>query len=174
MVQIRKLEPRDAAALNRLTQQALRDHPTAFTTAYEEVAGRSNRAVADHLREVGRGRGFRLGAFDDAGDLVGNIRLNPRVGARMAHAADLVFLYVRADRQGAGIGRSLVARTVEMAREIDGLRQLELMVSSDSHAARRLYERIGFSATGCLKDQIRVAGQFYDLIPMWMSLLDRP
>ena len=65
-----------------------------------------------------------------------------------------------------------MARAIDMAREIDGLRQLELTVSSDSRAARRLYERAGFSATGCLKNQIRVGEDCFDLIPMWMSLRD--
>ncbi|MDJ0777765.1 MAG: GNAT family N-acetyltransferase [Gammaproteobacteria bacterium] len=172
MTRIDVLGPRDARALNRLTQRALREHPTAFTTDVAAVARRRDDEVAAHLRELRRGRGFRLGAFDDAGNLVGTVRLNPRSGSRLAHSADLIFLYVCAEAQNRGIGRALIQRAIELAREIDGLRQLELSVSSDSPAARHLYESLGFRATGVLKRQIRVDDDYHDLVPMWRSLED--
>ena len=158
--------------MNQLTQRALREHPTAFTTDAAAVARRRDDEVAAHLRELQRGRGFRLGAFDESGSLVGTVRLNPRVGSRLAHSADLVFLYVCSEAQNRGIGRQLVTRAIGLAREIDGLRQLELMVSSDSPIARRLYDRLECEATGVLKHQIRVGDQYHDLIPMWRSLDD--
>ena len=170
MPRIEVLGPRDAKALNRLTQRALREHPTAFTTDAAAVARRRDNEVAAHLRELRRGRGFRLGAFDDAGDLVGTVRLNPRSGSRLEHSADLIFLYVCAEAQNRGIGRALVGRAIELAREIQGLRQLELSVSSDSTIARRLYESFGFRATGVLRRQIRIGKDYYDLVPMWRSL----
>ena len=170
MIKIETLTPGHAKALNRLTQAAIREHPTAFTTDYSQVEFRSARMVADHLRELQGSLGFRLGAFDAAGELVGTVRLNPRVGPKIAHSADVIFLYVRADRQGRGIGRQLIDRLVEMACEIDGLRQLELSVSSDSPRAQEFYEKAGFSATGELKRQIRVDDTYYDLITMWMPL----
>ena len=170
LVRIELLGPRDARALNQLTQRALREHPTAFTTDAAAVARRRDDEVAAHLRELQRGRGFRLGAFDERNDLVGTVRLNPRAGSRLAHSADLVFLYVCREAQHRGIGRQLVARAIELAREVDGLRQLELMVSSDSPIAQRLYEAHGFVATGVLRDQIRVDDAYHDLIPMWRAL----
>ncbi len=172
MARIEVLQPSDARALNRLTQRALREHPTAFTTDAAAVARRRDDEVAAHLRELQRGRGFRLGAFDEAGTMVGTVRLNPRVGSRLAHSADLVFLYVCSEAQNRGFGRQLVSRAIELAREIDGLRQLELMVSSDSPTAQRLYESLGFVDTGVLKHQIRVGDEYHDLIPMWRSLVD--
>ncbi len=87
---IEVLGPRDARALNRLTQRALREHPTAFTTDAAAVAHRRDEEVAVHLRELRRGRGFRLGAFDDAGHLVGTVRLMA-LWVREAGAATLVF-----------------------------------------------------------------------------------
>ena len=170
MARIDQLVPRDARALNRLTQRALREHPTAFTTDAAAVARRRDDEVAAHLRELQRGRGFRLGAFDESDNLVGTVRLNPRAGSRLAHSADLVFLYVCSEAQNRGIGRQLVVRAIELARNIAGLRQLELMVSSDSPIAHRLYESLGFRATGVLERQIRVGDEYHDLIPMWLSL----
>ena len=169
MVTIEKLEPKHARVLNRLTIDAIRDYPAAFTTDFSQVRHRPVGMLIDHLRELERTAGFRLGAFDDA-DLVGTVRLIPRSGPKLAHCADVVFLYVRADRQREGIGRALLERLIVEAGRIDGLEQLELSVSSDSRAAMRLYEKMGFEATGVHRRQIRVGETYHDLIAMWRPL----
>lgn len=170
MVNIAKLEIEHARALNRLTIGAIRDYPAAFTTDFSQVRHRPVATLIDHLRELERTPGFRLGAFDAAGELIGTVRLIPRLGPKLAHCADVVFLYVRADRQREGIGRALLERLIDEARRIDGLEQLELSVSSDSHAARRLYERMGFEATGVHRRQIKLGETYHDLIAMWRPL----
>lgn len=170
MVTIEKLEPKHAKALNRLTIDAIRDYPAAFTTDYSQVRHRPFGLLVDQLRELERLPGFRLGAFDAGGDLIGTVRLIPRTGPKLAHSADVVFLYVRRDRQREGVGRALLERLIEEAGRIDGLEQLELSVSSDSAAARRLYEQFGFEASGVLRRQIRIGDTYHDLIAMWRPL----
>ncbi len=170
MVTIAKLEPKHAKALNRLTIDAIRDYPAAFTTDYSQVRHRPFGMLVDHLRELERTPGFRLGAFDGGRELIGTVRLIPRTGPKLAHAADVVFLYVRQDRQRQGIGRALLEHLIDEARQIDGIEQLELSVSSDSTAARRLYEQAGFEVTGVQRRQIRVGDTYHDLIVMWRSL----
>lgn len=174
MITISTLQPRHAKALNHLTQIAMRDHAAAFTTDFSQVEFRPAKLVADHLRELQRSVGFRLGAFDADGELVGTVRLNPRIGPKLVHSADVIFMYVRADQQGRGIGRQLIERTIEMARDIEGLEQLELSVSSGCASAQRLYEQVGFRVTGTLKRQIRIEKTYYDLITMWMPLQSPP
>ena len=174
MVTIAKLEPKHAKALNRLTIDAIRDYPAAFTTDYSQVRHRPFAMLIDHLRELERTRGFRLGAFDTGGELVGTVRLIPRQGPKLAHSADVVFLYVRRDRQRQGIGRALLERLIDEAGRIDGLEQLELSVSSDSLAARQLYEQAGFEITGVQRRQIKVGEDYHDLIAMWRQLERAP
>jgi ribosomal protein S18 acetylase RimI-like enzyme len=60
-------------------------------------------------------------------------------------AADIPGLSIGVDpaRQGLGIGRALVAATVELARE-QGHKALSLSVSERNLVARKLYERAGF------------------------------
>ena len=170
MVSIAKLEPKHAKALNRLTIDAIREYPAAFTTDYSQVRHRPFGMLVEHLRELERTTGFRLGAFDARGELVGTVRLIPRSGPKLAHSGDVVFLYVRRDRQREGIGRALLERLIEEAARIDGLEQLELSVSSDSAAARRLYEQVGFEVSGVLRRQIRIDDTYHDLIAMWRPL----
>jgi ribosomal protein S18 acetylase RimI-like enzyme len=56
----------------------------------------------------------------------------------------LAELYVVPDMRGQGIGRALLSRTIEHARE-RGAGYMDLGTGEDDVAARRLYESFGFS-----------------------------
>ena len=56
----------------------------------------------------------------------------------------LAELYVVPDRRGQGIGRALMEAGIALARE-RGADYMELNTSEDDVAARKLYERLGFS-----------------------------
>ena len=170
MIKIAILTPDHATALNSLIQTALEDYPTAFTTDFSTTKNRSVQIVIDHLKDLENSAGFRLGAFDANGTLVGTVRLDPRPGPKRSHAADLMVLFVRIENQNQGIGRLLVETTIEMARKIDGLEQLELVVSQDAPAAIHLYEKLGFKSTGVLKRQIKIGNNYHDCVAMWLRL----
>jgi GNAT superfamily N-acetyltransferase len=53
-------------------------------------------------------------------------------------------LFVREDARDHGLGRALVARSLERARE-RGCKRIELDTNEDNHTAIRLYESFGFS-----------------------------
>jgi len=73
-----------------------------------------------------------------------------------------------------GAGRLLLESTIERAREIEGLEQLELSVSSDSPSAIHLYGKTGFIRTGVLRRQIKIGDDYHDFITMWLLSLTRP
>ena len=54
-------------------------------------------------------------------------------------------LYVRADARGRGVGGELIAALADRLRR-RGVTHLSLDVALSNHSARRLYERLGFSA----------------------------
>jgi GNAT superfamily N-acetyltransferase len=54
-------------------------------------------------------------------------------------------LFVREEARRHGLGRALVARAVDRARE-RGCKRIELDTTEDNHAAIQLYESFGFSA----------------------------
>ncbi len=164
------LGPEHAHALNAITREAIDDCPAAFTNDPEQVRQRTLAAMVQHLKDLGKSTGFRLGAFAPGGELVGTVRLLPRSGSKMRHGADVLFLYVRPQWRRRGVGRQLMDALLDAAGEIEGLRQLELAVSRESAGAIRLYESLGFETTGLLRDQIRVEERYHDLLAMWRAL----
>ena len=53
-------------------------------------------------------------------------------------------LYVTPERRGQGLGRALMERAIEFARE-RGATRMDLGTSTDDTAARALYEKLGFT-----------------------------
>jgi putative acetyltransferase len=78
-----------------------------------------------------------------------------------AHVADLG-LMVAKDARGRGVGRALLAASVEWARE-SGIRKLELHVFPWNAPAIKLYERFGFEQEGYRKAHYRRSGDGDDV-----------
>lgn len=75
---------------------------------------------------------------------VGVLRLRPTLfTAADALDAYLQELYVTPERRGEGIGRAMLNRVMEIAKE-RGASWIELGTSEDDHQARALYESMGF------------------------------
>lgn len=118
-------------ALFREYQQSV-DAPICFTTFKQEVAGLPG--------EYAEPMGCLLLAEIEGRD-VGCVAVRPLEGD--PSAAELKRLYVRPDVRGAGIGRILVSGAIEFARQA-GYRRIQLDTLDTMHAARWLYESMGF------------------------------
>jgi GNAT superfamily N-acetyltransferase len=98
--------------------------------------------------EAVRARGRLLWARTADGTIVGTIVLVPPDSSarRLAgpREAELHLLAVDTAHRGTGIGHALVAAAVDAA-ERSGYRRLVLWTQPAMHAARRVYERSGFS-----------------------------
>ena len=68
-------------------------------------------------------------------------RYSPYTGAPDAYLEEL---YVAPAKRGRGLGRALMERAMQAARE-QGAQHMELGTSEDDTAARGLYESLGFS-----------------------------
>jgi GNAT superfamily N-acetyltransferase len=97
----------------------------------------------------------------DGGESIGCAAL----GRKDAQTGELKRLYVRGAAQGQGLGRRLVLAVIEHAREL-GMRRLVLdTIERKMGTAVRLYESLGFRATGR-----RQAGG-YELLDMELDLI---
>ena len=94
---------------------------------------------------------------------------NPR------HAYDGVAdlsVYVEHGWRGRGVGRCLLERLVEIAREI-GYHKLVLAAFPFNAAGLALYERLGFSRVGVYREQGQLDGRWVDVLVM-ERLLEPP
>jgi RimJ/RimL family protein N-acetyltransferase len=154
---IRVLTPNDAAAFRRVRLDALRLHPEAFATAYEDEAQLSVQQFAERLTTPGL---TRFGGF--AGDeLVGLVGLTLRPGLKERHKAHLFSMYVDTAHRHSGLAAQLVTTVIDNARTA-GAWVLQLSVTIGNTPAQRLYRRLGFTPYGVERRALRIDGRFYD------------
>ncbi len=80
------------------------------------------------------------------------------------HVADLS-VYVERGERGKGVGRRLLERLVEMAREL-GYHKMVLAAFPSSQAGVALYTRLGFTRVGIYREQGLLDGRWVDVLIM--------
>ena len=164
---IRELAPADSAAYVELRREMLLDSPWAFSSSPEDDQGLKVEFIAERLAQPGQAI---VGAFDDAGRLVGSAGLRRHTSIKMAHRAHVGGVYVTPRERGSGLGQRILLRLFEVARSWPGVTSLGLSASVKSEGARRLYERLGFRSWGIEPDAIHAGGASYDEHHMVKSL----
>jgi RimJ/RimL family protein N-acetyltransferase len=158
-MEIRRLAPADADAYRPLRLRALREHPDAFTSSYEEEAVKPLSATEDRLATDAECHTW--GAFADGG-LVGAVGLLHEARVKNRHKATVVAMYVAPEHGGRGAGTALLAHLIGEARREPNLEQLVLTVTDTNATARTLYERAGFRSFGVEPRAIRVGDRYLD------------
>jgi ribosomal protein S18 acetylase RimI-like enzyme len=162
--QIRTLNSEDAIQYRELRLRALREHPEAFATSYEEECERSLVEVTGRLAPGPEQ--ITLGAFDDE-RLLGIATLIRPARAKMRHRATIAAMYVAPEARDRKLGRALLQRALAAAVEW-GVSDIDLSVTVGNHAARKLYASAGFVSYGVQPRSLYVQGRFYDV--EWMNL----
>jgi ribosomal protein S18 acetylase RimI-like enzyme len=162
---IRALTVADLPVFCPLRLDALRLHPRAYGSAYEEEVEYS---LDDFIARWPVPPGVMLGGF--VGDrLVGftGLRVEPRVKTR--HKGFIYTVYVDAAFRGRGLAAGLVEAAVVAARQA-GLRFVTLTVAIGNDGARRIYDRLGFRRFGIEPRGLLVDGAFVDEEMMVLDL----
>ena len=171
-VSYRVLGPADAAAFRELRLRGLREAPEAFGSSYEEDAAQPLDAVADRLRPARPPTGrVTIGAFM-GGALVGVGACVQATHLKMRHKADIYAMYVAPEARGRGVGRELLSRLLDEAREWRQVERVGLTVVERASAARRLYEAVGFQEFGREPDGLRQDGVKDTVIYLTLNLYD--
>ncbi|HEV2546147.1 MAG TPA: GNAT family protein [Stellaceae bacterium] len=100
----------------------------------------------------------------DGSEAIGWCDISPNPRPALSHGGTLGMGLLGAQR-GRGIGRRLLAATVEDAWRF-GLERVELTVLVSNVHARRLYEAVGFHQEGVLHQYWKVRGQREDCLLM--------
>jgi ribosomal protein S18 acetylase RimI-like enzyme len=130
---VRLASPADAAAIGRLLHD--------FNAEFHEPTPGAPR-LARRVRHL-LGAGEIMVLLGGAGpDGLALLRFRPAIWAE-ALECHLAELYVVPEQRGKGLGRSLMRAAIALARS-NGATYMDLGTSETDHAARALYESLGF------------------------------
>lgn len=167
-ITIRRLTTADAAAYRDLRLRALREHPDAFTSSFEDEAAKP--LNWSEWRLAAQEDSFFLGAWSADGLLIGMVGLLRETQRKTRHRATLIGMYVVPEANGRGVGRCLLAAGLAEARTLPGLETVRLTVTAGNARAENLYTGAGFRAFGVEQRAIRWEGRYYDKIHMTLDL----
>jgi ribosomal protein S18 acetylase RimI-like enzyme len=163
---VRRLTAADLPAFRTLRLTALRDHPEAFASSYEEESVLDLAGFARFIPATPPAAAF--GGFV-ADRLVGSAGLFVQDRPKLRHKGRVVGVYVQPAHRGSGLGRALLDAVIQAARDA-GLVLLELSVTRGNDPAQRLYESLGFRAYGLERRALRVRDAWYDDVLMALDL----
>jgi RimJ/RimL family protein N-acetyltransferase len=163
---VRLLAPHDAALYWPLRLRALREHPEAYLTSYEESIGTPLDEVAERLA---RPSSVIYGAFE-ADQIVGCAGAFREERGKVRHKATIVGVYVAPEARGRGVGREVVGAAMAHARGWEGVTQLHLAVAVPNEPAQRLYRSLGFRPFGLEPRAIKLPDRYVDEEHMVMLL----
>ena len=165
-VRIREAGPGDAAALVALAREVGRE-PEGWLLSSEDW--RPPAAERRYLRAVRRSPHAAVFVAEAPEGLVGRLSLARDPHPASYHVADLG-LMVAASHRRLGIGRALLTRAAEWARE-NGVAKLELHVFPDNEPAIALYESFGFVREGYRRRHYRRKDDYVDAVLMAFDTL---
>ncbi|MEI5907982.1 GNAT family N-acetyltransferase [Bacillus spongiae] len=166
-MEIIRLAPSHAKQYWQLRMKALKEHPEAFLTSYEESLQQS-RPIEQTAERLSNENNYTFGAFEN-GELIGMVTLLRESRKKIRHRANIYAMYVNDSNQGRGIGKALLQEAIAVAKTLPELKKINLAVVSGNHQAKKLYETLGFSVYGVEKFALFVEGRYYD--EEFMSLL---
>ena len=165
--EVRILTHRDAEALWHMRLEALQREPHAFSESAAEHQARSIEELATRISTTAES--FGLGAFCED-RLIGILRFERAQREKNRHRASLHAVYVTPEYRGRGIARALLTEVLRIARAQQGLEQIELAVSTEQVAAKRLYESFGFTCYGREEHALKVGSEYVDYDLMILRL----
>lgn len=169
-MEIRLLTESDAEAYGHLRLRMLREHPEAFVSSHEEEVLKPLSWTQDRLKasEVSPVR-FVLGAFSEAGRLLGSVGLSVEEKLKQRHKAFLFGMFTAPEERNKGIGRALLVDCLGRAERVPGLEQVYLTVTG-GNAAEQLYASVGFERFGMEQRALKCDGKYYPKIYMVLAL----
>jgi L-amino acid N-acyltransferase len=157
----------DAARIAEIYNDAV-EHTTAIWNDVTVDAANRERWIADR-----QALGYPvIVAVDAADDVLGYASFGDwRAFDGYRHTVEHS-VYVRGDQRGAGLGPALMAALIERAREI-GKHVMVAGIDAENAGSIRLHERLGFTATGTLRQVGMKFGRWLDLTFMQLVLDER-
>jgi len=158
---VRDALPGDAPALVALAQRVGAE-PEGWLISDESWRGATDERR--YLKALKRHPHAAVFVAEAGGEVIGRLSVARDPHPASFHVADLG-LMVAVDHRRQGVGRALLERAVDWARE-SRVRKLELHVFPHNDPAIALYERFGFVREGYRREHYRRGTGFVDAILM--------
>lgn len=155
---IRLLKSDDASSYKALRLEALKNHPEAFASSFEEEKEFSLEVFESRLSAENV---YTFGAFDGS-ELFGVVTLVPEEKKKLKHRANIFAMYVSPEKRGLSFGKRLVEAAISKANSLVGIKQIYLTVTSSNESAKKLYTSVGFTTYGQDKNALKIANQYFD------------
>ena len=171
IVQIRRLITRDSRDYWALRLEAVRLHPEAFLTSFEEERAFGQETIDGRFQSSwSRPHSWILGAFD-GDELVGMIGFFRGEREKARHRAQIWGMYVRSTHRRKGVGRELLERAVDEMRSWPGVIKATLSVVTENEPAKSLYRDVGFELYGTDRKAMALGERFLDehLMVLWLD-----
>jgi phosphinothricin acetyltransferase len=155
---VRAATAADAAVICRIYNQGIEDRVATLETELRTPEERAAWLAA-------KGPRHPVVVAEDNGNIVGWGSLNqfnPRDAYR--HVVDFS-IYVDRAYRGRGVGKVMLTRLIELARE-HGFHKMVLSAFPTNSGGMALYERMGFRTVGVYKEQGLLDGRWVDTIIM--------
>lgn len=153
-LQVRKLTPLDVEKYQALRLDALKKNPKSFAYSFEEAQHVSLPEVQQQLNN-----GTIIGVFD--GDsLIGSVTLWKGALSKMDHKGEIHEMYVDETKRSRGIGKKLL-EALFVEAEVQGIKELQLIVWTDNASAVKLYTSMGFKVWGTERNALQAPDGSY-------------
>lgn len=162
---LRPLTEADAAEYLALLLRGVQEHPESFRISADDVRRDPLPFSSDDPDD------FTLGAFSDAGRLIGIASFAREKREKMRHKGLLFRMCVASEAAGHGWGRRLIRAVVERASQQEGLEQITLTVVASNLRAKQLYESEGFERFALEKRALKIGGTYFDEEQMAVELI---
>lgn len=117
---------------------------------------------------IGTGRAVQMVICDLASDMpLGSVYI--RDIDRQHNKAEYGIFIGEAQARGRGVGTAAARLMLRYCFEEEGLHRIYLRALADNGQAIRSYEKAGFVREACLRDDVRIGGEYRDII--WMAAL---
>jgi RimJ/RimL family protein N-acetyltransferase len=167
MATIRFIRLSDLPEYKSLRPEALRAHPEAFGTDYEEDARQPESIWTERIRNAIDGQeGCIVVAEDEHGALVGMAGVYRQNRVKVRHSGVVWGVYVRREFRGQCVAGHMIERGLEWCKASE-IRIARLTVVTVNSAAIRCYLRCGFKLYGISPEEIRIGESYYDEMLMY-------
>lgn len=165
-IAIRPVRFEDLDALNATVNAVCRERR--FLSSIEGFPLETHRRFLNRVVRAGLPQ---VVAVADEG-IVGWCDILPLPGSDLEHVGRLGVGVAKPYRRR-GIGRRLIARCLELARDY-GMEKVELEVFSDNEVAIGLYRSFGFTEEGLKRNARKLEGRYQHIVMMALDLCEEP